>query len=457
MLESKSRGVQDYVGSLQFDRRLYRHDIAGSIAHARMLGRQGIIAVEEASTLVRGLEAVRDEIDRGVFVFDAADEDIHMAVEARLFKLVGDVAGKLHTGRSRNDQIATDLRMYLRDESAAVRQMLRDLRLALVETAERNPDAIMAGFTHLQQAQPVLFAHHMLAYFEMFTRDDARLADCARRINILPLGSGALAGVPYPIDRDYVARELGFDGISANSLDAVSDRDFVIEFNSCCAVLMMHLSRLAEELVLWSSSEFGYVRIGEDFTTGSSIMPQKRNPDIAELVRGKAGRAYGNLVAILTTMKSLPLSYNRDLQEDKEPLFDTIDTVKNTLGICARMMRSVEVDAARMRAAIRDYVLATDVADYLVRKGVPFRAAHGVSAAISRHSADAGKPLSNLTLDEYRRYSPLFDNDVLELSLDQSVAARDVPGGTAPARVSAATAAARSLLDTEGRSEKRAG
>ena len=453
MLESKSRGVQDYVGSLQFDRRLYRHDIAGSIAHARMLGRQGIIAVEEASSLVRGLEAVRDEIDRGVFVFDAADEDIHMAIEARLFKLVGDVAGKLHTARSRNDQIATDLRMYLRDESSTVRQMLWDLRLALVETAERNPDAVMAGFTHLQQAQPVLFAHHMLAYFEMFTRDDARLADCATRINILPLGSGALAGVPYPIDRASVARELRFDGISANSLDAVSDRDFVIEFNSCCAVLMMHLSRLAEELVLWSSSEFGYIRIGEDFTTGSSIMPQKRNPDIAELVRGKAGRTYGNLVAILTTMKSLPLSYNRDLQEDKEPLFDTIDTVKNTLGMCARMMRSVKVDAARMRAAIRDYVLATDVADYLVRKGVPFRAAHGVSAALSRHAADAGKPLSSLTLDEYRRYSPLFDNDVLELSLDQSVAARDVPGGTAPARVSAATAAARALLGTEGRSE----
>jgi argininosuccinate lyase len=454
MLESKSRGVQDYVGSLRFDRRLYRHDIAGSIAHAKMLGRQRIIPGGDAAALVRGLEAIRDEIDRGVFVFDPADEDIHMAVEARLFKLVGDVAGKLHTGRSRNDQVALDLRMYLRDELNGVRQLLRDLRRALVETAERNRDVVIAGYTHLQQAQPVLFAHHMLAYFEMFTRDDARLSDCAGRVNVLPLGSGALAGVPYPIDREFVATELGFERISANSLDAVSDRDFVVEFNSCCAILMMHISRLAEELVLWSSSEFGFIRIGEGFTTGSSIMPQKRNPDLAELARGKAGRTYGNLVAILTTLKSLPLSYNRDLQEDKEPLFDTVDTVKDTLRICAEMMRTVEVDAERMRGAIRDYVLATDVADYLVRKGLPFRAAHGISAAISRNAWDAGKSLADLTVDEYRRYSPLFDSDILELSMERSVAARDVPGGTAPGRVAAALAAARALLDAEGLREK---
>ena len=454
MLESKSRGVQDYVGSLQFDRRLYRHDIAGSIAHAKMLGRQRIIPGDDAATLVRGLEAIRDEIDRGAFVFDPADEDIHMAVEARLFKLVGDVAGKLHTGRSRNDQVALDLRMYLRDELNGVRQLLRDLRRALVETAERHRSVVMAGYTHLQQAQPVLFAHHMLAYFEMFTRDDARLSDCAGRVNVLPLGSGALAGVPYPIDREFVAKELGFERISANSLDAVSDRDFVVEFNSCCTILMMHISRLAEELVLWSSSEFGFIRIGEGFTTGSSIMPQKRNPDLAELARGKAGRTYGNLVAILTTLKSLPLSYNRDLQEDKEPLFDTVDTVKDTLRICAEMMRTVEVDAGRMRAAIRDYVLATDVADYLVRKGLPFRAAHGISAAISRNAWDAGRALSELTVDEYRRYSPLFDSDILELSMERSVAARDVPGGTAPVRVAAALAAARTLLDAEGLREE---
>lgn len=454
MLESKSRGVQDYVGSLQFDRRLYRHDIAGSIAHVRMLGRQGIITTDDSSTLVKGLETVRDEIDRGVFVFDPADEDIHMAVEARLFKLVGEVAGKLHTGRSRNDQVALDLRMYLRDQIGDVKRLLRDLRRALLEVAERYPDAVMAGYTHLQQAQPVLLAHHVLAYFEMFTRDDARLSDCVGRVNVMPLGSGALAGVPYPIDREFVARELGFSQISANSIDAVSDRDFVVEFNSCCAILMMHISRLAEELVLWSSSEFGFIRIGDGFTTGSSIMPQKRNPDLAELARGKAGRTYGNLVAILTTMKSLPLSYNRDMQEDKQPLFDTVDTVKDTLRICAEMMRSTEVNAGRMRESIRDYVLATDVADYLVRKGLPFRAAHGISAAISRHAWDAGLPLADLTIDEYRSFSPLFDEDILDLSMERSVAARDVPGGTSPDRVAAALEAARTLLGNEGQSER---
>ncbi len=449
MLESKSRGVQNYVGSLQFDRRLYRHDIAGSIAHARMLGRQGIISPDEASALVSGLESVRDEIDRGVFVFDAADEDIHMAVEARLFAVVGDVAGKLHTGRSRNDQVALDVRMYLRDEIRTVGVLLLDLRRSLVELAERYPAVVMAGYTHLQQAQPVLFAHHMLAYFEMFTRDDARLADCAKRVNVLPLGSGALAGVPYPIDREFVAQQLKFAAVSANSIDAVSDRDFVVEFNACCAILMMHMSRLAEELVLWSSSEFGFIRLGDDFTTGSSIMPQKRNPDVAELARGKTGRTYGNLMAILTTLKSLPLAYNRDMQEDKQVLFDTVDTAKDTLTMCAAMLRTVDVDARRMRAAIRDYVLATDVADYLVARGVPFRTAHGISAALSRHAIEAGKSLSELSADEYRRFSSLFGADILELSLERSIAARDVPGGTAPRRVAAATAAARSLVDMD--------
>jgi argininosuccinate lyase len=454
MLESKSRGVQDYVGSLKFDRRLYRHDIAGSMVHARMLGRQGIISSADAAALVKGLEAVRDEIDRGVFVFDPADEDIHMAVEGRLFTLVGDVAGKLHTGRSRNDQVALDLRLYLRDEIGVIQGLLQDVRLALVETAERNPGVIMAGYTHLQQAQPVLFAHHMLAHFEMLTRDADRLADCCKRVNVLPLGSGALAGVPYHLDREFVATELGFQGISTNSLDAVSDRDFVAEFNSCCAILMMHISRLAEELVLWSSSEFGFISIGEGYTTGSSIMPQKRNPDLAELARGKTGRVYGNLIAILTTLKALPLSYNRDLQEDKEPLFDTVDTVEDTLTICAGMMRSVTVDAERMRAAIRDHVLATDVADYLVRKGLPFRTAHGISAALTREAWTEGKSLADLSLTDYRRHSALFDDDIRELSLERSVSARDVPGGTAPGRVAEALAAARALLDAAGRQER---
>ncbi len=453
MLESKSGEVQEYVGSLRYDRRLYRHDIAGSIAHARMLGRQGIISDADANLIIEGLESIRGEIARGEFVFEPADEDIHMAIEARLFRTIGDAAGRLHTGRSRNDQIALDVRMYLREEIGEIRRALHDLRRALVELAERNPDVLLAGYTHLQQAQPVLFAHHMLAYFEMFGRDDERLTDCSRRVNVLPLGSGALAGVPYPIDRESIASELGFDRISANSMDAVADRDFVAEFNASGAILMVHISRLAEELVLWSSTEFGFIRIGQEYTTGSSIMPQKRNPDLAELARAKTGRTYGNLVAILTVLKSLPLSYNRDLQEDKEPLFDTIDTVKTTLRICADMVRTIEVDGARMRSAIRDYVLATDVADYLVNKGLPFRSAHGISADLSRYAWDQGKSLSELSVDEYRRFSALFKDDVLNLSMERSVSTRDVRGGTNPERVASAVKAARDALDAEGRSE----
>ena len=435
MLESKSRRVQDYVGSLEFDRRLYRQDIAGSVAHARMLGRQGIIPPADAAELVRGLQVVQGEIEAGQFVFKPADEDIHMAIEARLFEVVGEVAGRLHTGRSRNDQVALDVRMYVRDEIAEIVGGLREIRQALLDLAERNSDVVMAGYTHLQQAQPVLFAHHLLAYFEMFSRDDARLSDCMKRVNVLPLGSGALAGVPYPIDREYVARELGFAHISENSMDAVSDRDFIAEFNSCGAITMMHVSRLAEELVLWSSSEFGFITIGEGFTTGSSIMPQKRNPDLAELARGKTGRVYGNLIAILTTLKALPLSYNRDLQEDKVHLFDTVDSLKQTLAVCSDIVRSIEVHGDRMRAAIQDYVLATDVADYLVKRGLPFRAAHGIAAALTRQAAAQGKALGQLSLDEYREFSPLFEKDVLKLSLETSVMSRDVPGGTAPPRV----------------------
>ncbi|MBE9506113.1 MAG: argininosuccinate lyase [Chloroflexi bacterium] len=447
MLESKSRRVQDYVGSLEFDRRLYRQDIAGSVAHARMLGRQGIIPAADAAELMRGLQVVRGEIEAGQFVFKPADEDIHMAIEARLFEVVGEVAGKLHTGRSRNDQVALDMRMYVRDEVVQVLGRLREIRQALLDLAGRNSDVIMAGYTHLQQAQPVMFAHHLLAYFEMFSRDDARFADCMKRVNVLPLGSGALAGVPYPIDREYVARELGFTHISENSMDAVSDRDFIAEFNACGAITMMHVSRLAEELVLWSSSEFGFITIGEGFTTGSSIMPQKRNPDLAELARGKTGRVYGNLVAILTTLKALPLSYNRDLQEDKLPLFDTSDSLKETLAVCSDILGSIEVHADRMRAAIQDYVLATDVADYLAQRGLSFRAAHGISAALTRHAAAQGRALGQLSLDEYRRFSPLFEEDVLKLSLETSVMSRDVPGGTAPSRVKDALATAHMRLE----------
>jgi argininosuccinate lyase len=449
MLESKSGDVQEYVGSLQFDRRLYRHDIAGSMAHVRMLARQRILTEDEAARLVSGLQQVLDELDRGAFAFDPADEDIHMAIEARLFRFVGDVAGKLHTARSRNDQVALDVRMYVRDEIDILRVELRGLRRALVDLGQQNSGVIVPGYTHLQQAQPVLFAHHMLAYFEMFTRDDERLAACRDRVNILPLGSGALAGVPYPIDRASVASELGFDGVSRNSMDAVADRDFVAEFLFCCALVMMHISRLAEELILWSSAEFGFVTLGEGFTTGSSIMPQKRNPDVAELARGKSGRVYGDLLAMLTTLKGLPLTYNRDLQEDKVYLFDAVDTVRPTVRIFSQMLPTVAVHADRMHDAMKDYVLATDLADYLVRRGLPFREAHGIAARLSRYASNAGKPFGKLSLDEYRGFSPLFEADVLAITANSSVEARDVPGGTAPARVKTALEDARARLDGE--------
>jgi argininosuccinate lyase len=447
MLESKSRQVQEYVGSLRFDRRLFRQDIAGSIAHARMLGRQGIIPAGDADAIVAGLIAIGDEIAAGSFVFKPEDEDIHMAIEGRLFELVPDVAGRLHTGRSRNDQVALDIRLYLKQEILAIRGELNSLRASIVGLAERNADVVIAGYTHLQQAQPVLFAHHMLAYFEMFGRDMGRLNDCMVRVDVMPLGSGALAGVTYPIDRESVAKELGFSALSANSMDAVSDRDFVAEFNAAAAILMTHVSRLAEELVLWSSAEFAFITIGEGFTTGSSIMPQKRNPDLAELARGKVGRVYGDLLAILTTMKGLPLSYNRDLQEDKVHLFDAIDTVRQTLPICAAMLDSVTVHGERTKSAIKDYVLATDIADYLVFKGMPFRSAHGVSARISADAAVQQRRLADFPVAELRKYSELFDDDVKNVTLESSLEARDVHGGTAPVRVAAALKAARRQLE----------
>ena len=449
MLESKSGDVQEYVGSLEFDRRLYAYDIKGSIAHARMLGHQGIIPEDDAQTLIRGLQVVCEELDRGVFRFKPSDEDIHMAIEARLFELVGEVAGKLHTGRSRNDQVALDVRMYLRDEIAAARSALKGFRAAILGLAEKNDSVIMAGYTHLQQAQPVLFAHHMLAYFEMLGRDDERLEDCSRRLDVMPLGSGALAGAPYPLDREWVASQLGFSRISANSMDAVADRDFVAEFISCASIMMMHVSRLAEELILWSSTEFGFITIGDGFTTGSSLMPQKRNPDVAELARGKTGRVYGHLIAILTTLKALPLTYNRDLQEDKVYLFDTVDTVKSTLTICTDMIASVRLMPERMKDSIQDYVLATDIADYLVRRGVPFREAHGISARVSAYARAEGRTLADLTLAEYQRFSARFEDDILGLTVEQSVAARTVTGGTAPSHVADALKEARRSLNLE--------
>jgi len=436
-----------YVASIPFDQRLYQHDIEGSIAHAKMLARQGIIAKSEANTIIKGLRAIRKEIEQGKFQFKTELEDIHMNIEAALFERIGDVAGKLHTARSRNDQVALDLRLFLKQEIAKTIDKVKALQAGLVELAEQNKSVIMPGYTHLQQAQPVLLAHHLLAYFEMLQRDRERFEDCLKRTDVLPLGSGALAGAPYPLDREFVARELGFSKVSANSMDAVSDRDFVIEYQAAAAITMMHLSRLAEELILWSSSEFGFIEIGDAFTTGSSIMPQKKNPDVAELARGKTGRVYGNLMAILTTMKALPLAYNRDMQEDKEGLFDTVDTLQASLEVFAGMVKTIKVNRERISQAMKtDYILATDLADYLVKKGMPFRQAHGVVARLSQHALSKNKNFRELPLKEYKRFSALFAQDVYRITVQSAVAARNVVGGTSPREVGRALTRAKRLL-----------
>jgi len=446
-LEDTNKAVQQYVASIAFDQRLYRQDIEGSIAHTKMLAKQGIIAESDAETIIKGLDSIRVEIEQGKFQFKIELEDIHMNIEARLFEKIGDVAGKLHTARSRNDQIALDMRLFVKEEASKTIDELKKLQRSLVELAEANKDVIMPGYTHLQQAQPVLLAHHLLAYFEMFQRDKERFYDCLNRTDVLPLGSGALGGVSYPVDREFVARELGFSKVSTNSLDAVSDRDFVIEFEAAAALTMMHLSRLAEEIVLWSSIEFGFIEIDEAFTTGSSIMPQKKNPDVAELARGKTGRVYGNLMAILTIMKALPLAYNRDMQEDKEGLFDTVDTLHSSLKIFAKMMKAIKVDVNRVREAIkRDYLLATDLADYLVKKGLPFREAHSVVAKLSEYAVNNHKSFHELSLSEYHNFSPLFDEDVYNITLESSVAARNIVGGTSSQQVEAALTRAREIL-----------
>ncbi len=446
-LSRADKQAQNYVASIPFDRRLYRQDIEGSIAHARMLAKQGIIAKSEAETIIKRLTSIRKEIERGKFQFKTELEDIHMNIEARLFEKIGDVAGKLHTARSRNDQIALDLRLLVKEEISKTIDKIKALQASLVELAKANKDVIMPGYTHLQQAQPILLAHHLLAYFDMFQRDKERFHDCLGRTDVLPLGSGALAGVPYPIDREFVARQLGFSKVSTNSLDAVSDRDFVIEYEAAAAIAMMHLSRLAEELILWSSSEFGFIEIGEAFTTGSSIMPQKKNPDVAELARGKTGRVYGHLMGILTTMKSLPLAYNRDMQEDKEGLFDTVDTLHTSLEVFAGMVKTIKVNTERIAQAMKtDYILATDLADYLVNKGLPFRKAHGVVAKLSEYAMSKGKNFHELGRKEYRKFSPLFGGDVYKITLESSVAARNVAGGTSPQQVGKALKRAKRLI-----------
>jgi argininosuccinate lyase len=446
-MKDTNKLARGYGASISFDRRLYRQDIEGSTAHAQMLAKQGIIAKAEADKIIKGLNSIRREIERGKFQFKTELEDIHMNIEAGLFEKIGDAAGKLHTARSRNDQIALDLRLFVKEEILKTIDKIKALQTSLVELAEANKAVILPGYTHLQQAQPVLLAHHLLAYFDMFQRDKERFHDCLGRTDVLPLGSGALAGVPYPVDREFVARELGFSKVSNNSLDAVSDRDFVIEYEAAAAITMMHLSRLAEELILWSSSEFGFIEIGEAFTTGSSIMPQKKNPDVAELARGKTGRVYGNLMGILTTMKSLPLAYNRDMQEDKEGLFDTVDTLHTSLEVFAGMIKTIRVNTERIAQAMKtDYILATDLADYLVKKGMPFREAHGVVARLSEYATRKGKNFRELGRKEYKKFSPLFGGAVYKITPESSVAARNVAGGTSPQQVGKALRRAKRLI-----------
>ena len=444
------RSVTDYSASLPFDRRLYKQDIAGSIAHARMLGAQGIIKAAESTQIIKGLEAIRDEIEQGKFEFRNEYEDIHMAVEARLTEMIGETGRRLHTARSRNDQIATDIRLFTMDAIFDTVAAITRVQAALLDVAEANRKVIIPGYTHLQVAQPVLLAHHLLAYFEMLQRDLERFIDCYERTDVLPLGSGALAGVPYNLDREMVAEELGFSCVSANSLDAVSDRDFIIEYEAAAATCMMHLSRLAEEMIVWSSAEFGFIEVDDAYAHGSSIMPQKKNPDVAELARGKTGRVYGSLMALLTTMKGLPLAYNSDLQEDKEGFFDCVDTLLDTLDIFAGMVKTVTVRPQRTKqAAGRGYILATDLADYLVGKGAAFRTAHEAVARLVSYAVEHTKDLKDLTLVEYKEFSPLFGEDVKKISIKTSLSARNVPGGTAPRQVAVALRRARKLLETE--------
>ena len=440
--------VKLYTAWVDFDQRLADADITASLAHARMLGATGVLVAADVDAIAKGLEQIRGEIERGEFAWSRDLEDVHFNIEKRLIALIGDAGKRLHTGRSRNDQVATDLRLYVRSAIDALAVGIVNLRHSLLDLAEVHAATVMPGFTHLQVAQPVTFGHHLLAYDAMLARDAERLADCRRRVNRLPLGSAALAGTGFAIDRERVARELGFEGLCPNSLDAVSDRDFAIEFAAASALIMMHLSRFAEELVLWSSPRFGFVRLADRFCTGSSIMPQKKNPDVPELVRGKTGRVYGHLVALLTIMKAQPLAYNKDNQEDKEPLFDTIDTLSDTLTIFADMIASIRVNGERMRSAAQEgFSTATDLADYLVKKGLPFRDAHEAVARAVRHAEERGVDLAQLSVAELKSFSPLAESDAhAVLTLDGSAASRNHIGGTAPAQVRAAVARARARL-----------
>jgi argininosuccinate lyase len=446
--EGADPAAERFTGSLAFDRRLWRHDVAGSIAWARALGRARLLTDAERDAIVKGLQAVHAELEAGTFPFRPELEDIHTNIERRLVELIGEVGGKLHTGRSRNDQIALDERMYLKDAVSRAREGMRGVQAALVARASDSAEVPMPGYTHLQRAQPILLAHHLLAYVFMLERDRERLAGCAARADRLPLGAAALAGSAFPIDREALARDLGFAGVTSNSVDAVSDRDYVLEYLAAVAIAGMHLSRLCADLTLWATAEFGFVEFSDAFATGSSIMPQKKNPDVAELVRGKTGRLYGNLVAVLTTMKGLPLAYNSDMQEDKEPLFDSVDTLDAVLGVLPPLLTSLTFRTDRMRAAAGEhYATATDLADYLVRKGLPFRQAHEIVGKAVRHALERGVGLEALPLDTLRGFSPLIEADVRDaLTVEASLRARAVTGGTAPAAVAAALAEARALV-----------
>jgi argininosuccinate lyase len=432
--EQTSKIVEHFTESISFDNRLWRYDIEGSIAHAKMLGKQGIISKDDFEKIIKGLEEIDREIESGKFRFTKDLEDVHMNIETSLIKKIGDAGGKLHTARSRNDQIALDLRLYLRVEVKEIISLIKKLQKTFMNIATLHLDSLMPGYTHLQRAQPVLLSHHLLAYVEMLQRDKERLTDILKRIDILPLGSCALAGSTLPIDRAYVAKLLGFKGISGNSIDAVSDRDFIIEFLSSAAILIMHLSRLAEELILWSTEEFRFIELPDAFTTGSSIMPQKRNPDVAELIRGKTGRVYGNLISLLTTMKGLPLSYNRDLQEDKLPLFDTVDTVKACLTVLIEMLPRIKFNLKRMHeTAGEGFSTATDIAEYLVTKGVPFRKAHEITGKIVLYCIEKKKKLEELTLKEFHIFSDLITDDIYScLKAEESVRHKKSRGSTSP-------------------------
>jgi argininosuccinate lyase len=442
------RLVEAFTSSLGFDRRLYPYDIQGSIAHCRTLERAGVLSHRETGAIVKGLHRIKSELDAGRFSFLQADEDIHMAIERRLTELIGASGGKLHTGRSRNDQVALDIRLYLREVVTALQEEVRRLQQEFVVQAWEHRDVVMPGYTHLQRAQPVLFAHHLLAYVEMLDRDRGRLHDAWVRLNVMPLGSGALAGTNYPIDRAYTARLLDFPAVTENSLDAVADRDFAAEVLAGLAILMMHLSRFSEELVLWTSQEFQFVELPDGFCTGSSMLPQKKNPDVPELVRGKTGRVYGHLVSLLTTLKGLPLSYNRDLQEDKEPLFDALDQVRASIQVFTGLLKGLTVRRERLAAATEGgYLLATELADYLVMKGVPFRQAHAVVGRIVRLCLDRNKQLRDLTLTDLRVFSDRFEKDALEvISVEGAIERKNQIGGTARKRVEARIKALKRIL-----------